>query len=142
MPSFREERLQERVAAVRPRLSKAREIAEKAESENRAMTAEEQKSYDEIMTEGRAVADAVKQHHHDQEVWAFAKATAQTISVQNSAQQQTAWAGGQHEHRQDDGLQEQRRDISQQVTHMVSATEGLHHSSRTYRSRFRLHSRA
>ena len=37
------------------------------------MTAEEQASYDEIMKRGRSVADAVKSHHHDQEVWAFAK---------------------------------------------------------------------
>ena len=40
MTSFREERLQEQVAEIRPQLAKAREIAEKAESENRAMTAE------------------------------------------------------------------------------------------------------
>ena len=46
--SFREERLKERVEEIRPQLSKAREIAEKAESE------------------GREVADAVKQHRHDQ----------------------------------------------------------------------------
>ena len=38
MPSLREERLQERVAQIRPQLVKAREIAEKAEAENRAMT--------------------------------------------------------------------------------------------------------
>jgi len=37
------------------------------------MTAEEQASYDEIMKRGRSVADAVKSHHHDREVWAFAK---------------------------------------------------------------------
>ena len=37
------------------------------------MTAEEQAGYDEIMKRGRSVADAVKSHHHDQEVWAFAK---------------------------------------------------------------------
>ena len=73
MTSMREQRLQERVAEVRPKLAKAREIAELAESENRAMTAGEQKSYDEIMTEGRSVADAVKAHRHDQEVFAFAK---------------------------------------------------------------------
>ena len=62
MTSMREERLQERVAEIRPRLAKAREIAEKAEAEKRAMTAEEQKTYDEIMAKGRSVADAVKQH--------------------------------------------------------------------------------
>ncbi|HXO51081.1 MAG TPA: hypothetical protein VN888_08645 [Mycobacterium sp.] len=44
MPSLREERLQERVAEIRPQLAKAREIAEKAEAENRAMTPEEQKA--------------------------------------------------------------------------------------------------
>ena len=32
------------------------------------MTAEEQASYDDIMKRGRSVADAVKSHHHDQEV--------------------------------------------------------------------------
>jgi hypothetical protein len=42
MPSLREERLQERVAEVRPQLATTREIAEKAEAENRAMTPEEQ----------------------------------------------------------------------------------------------------
>ena len=36
MTSFREERLQEQVAEIRPQLAKACEIAEKAESENRA----------------------------------------------------------------------------------------------------------
>ena len=41
MTSMREERLQERVAEIRPQLAKAREIAEKAETENREMTAEE-----------------------------------------------------------------------------------------------------
>ena len=68
MPSMREERLQERVAEVRPGLQKAREIAELAESENRAMTADEQKIYDEGVAKARDVADAVKQHRHDQEV--------------------------------------------------------------------------
>ena len=68
--SLREQRLQERVAEVP--LAKAREIAELAESENRAMTAEEQKTYDEIMAKGRSVADAVKQHRHDESVFAFA----------------------------------------------------------------------
>ena len=38
MPSLREQRLQEQVAEIGPQLAKAREIAEKAESENRAMT--------------------------------------------------------------------------------------------------------
>jgi hypothetical protein len=32
-----------------------------------------QKTYDEIMAKGRSVADAVKQHRHDQEVFAFAR---------------------------------------------------------------------
>ena len=41
--SFREDALKERIEAVRPKLAKAREIAEKAESENRAITAEEQR---------------------------------------------------------------------------------------------------
>jgi len=54
-------------------MDQARELAEKAEAEGRDMTAEEQASYDEIMKRGRSVADAVKSHHHDQEVWAFAK---------------------------------------------------------------------
>ena len=53
MPSLREERLQEQVAEIRPQLSKAREIAEKAESEHREMSAEEQKTFDEIMAKGR-----------------------------------------------------------------------------------------
>ena len=37
------------------------------------MTAEEQASYDPIITEGRSVADAVKADRHDQEVFAIAK---------------------------------------------------------------------
>ena len=45
------------------------------------MTAEEQKTYDEIMKRGREVADAVKSHHHDQEVWAFAKSKDHTDAV-------------------------------------------------------------
>ena len=43
MLSLREERLKERIEAVRPKIAKARELAELAESENRAFTAEEQK---------------------------------------------------------------------------------------------------
>ena len=50
MPSLREERLQEQVSEIRPQLSKAREIAEKADAEGRPMSAEEQKTFDEIMT--------------------------------------------------------------------------------------------
>ena len=59
--------------AVRPKIAKAREIAELAESENRAMSAEEQKEFDEIMTEGREVADEMKQRDHDNFVWDFAR---------------------------------------------------------------------
>ena len=51
--SFREDRLKERVEEVRPGLEKAREIAELAESENRAMTDEEQKIYDEGVSKAR-----------------------------------------------------------------------------------------
>ena len=43
MPSLREQRLAERIEEIRPGLQKAREIAELADSENRAMTPEEQK---------------------------------------------------------------------------------------------------
>ena len=71
--SFREERLKERIEQIRPQLSKAHEIAEKAEAEGRAMTPEEQKLYSEIMAKGRSVADAVKQHRHDESVFAFAR---------------------------------------------------------------------
>ena len=73
MPSFKEERLQERVEAVRQKIQKAREIAELCEAENRPMTETEQKTFDENMSEGRRVADAVKAHRHDQEVWQFAR---------------------------------------------------------------------
>ena len=71
--SFREDRLKERVEEVRPGLQKAREIAELAESENRAMTDAEQKIYDEGVAKARSVADAVKQHRHDESVFAFAR---------------------------------------------------------------------
>ena len=71
--SFRDEALKERIEQVRPKLAKAREIAEKAESEHREMTEAEQKTYDENLAEARSVADAVKAHRHDQEVFAFAK---------------------------------------------------------------------
>ena len=71
--SFREERLKERIEEIRPQLSKAHEIAEKAEAEGRAMTPEEQKLYSEIMAKGRSVADAVKQHRPDESVFAFAR---------------------------------------------------------------------
>ena len=43
------------------------------------MTAEEQKTYDEIMAKGRSVADAVKQHRHDEEVFAFARELADNV---------------------------------------------------------------
>ncbi len=36
------------------------------------MTAEEQKTYDEAVSKAREVADAVKQHRHDESVFAFA----------------------------------------------------------------------
>jgi len=71
--SFREDRLKERVAEVRPGLQKAREVAELAESEHREMTDAEQKIYDEGVAKARSVADAMKQHRHDQEVFAVAK---------------------------------------------------------------------
>ena len=44
-----------------------------------ARTAEEQKTYDEIMKRGREVADAVKQHRHDQEVFAFARVLSDNV---------------------------------------------------------------
>ena len=78
---MREERLQERVREIRPELRKARELVEKAASENRELTAEEQKTYDEIMAKGRSVADAVKQHRHDEEVYAFARELADEVGV-------------------------------------------------------------
>ena len=81
MPSLREERLQERVAEIRPQLAKAREIAETADTEGRAMTIEEQKSYDEIMAKGREVADALKAHRHDQEVFAFARELSDEVGL-------------------------------------------------------------
>jgi len=37
------------------------------------MTPVEQKAFDEIIAKRREVADAMKTHRHDQEVWAFAK---------------------------------------------------------------------
>ena len=43
------------------KLAKAREIAERAESENRAMTDEEQKSYDETMAEGLVPARTLRE---------------------------------------------------------------------------------
>jgi hypothetical protein len=81
MPSLREQRLQEQVAEIGPQLAKAREIAEKAESENRAMTDAEQKIYDEGVSKAREVADAMKQYRHDQEVFAFAKDPSPTTSL-------------------------------------------------------------
>ena len=81
MPSCREQRLQERVAEIRPGLQKAREIAELAESENRVMTDAEQKMYDEGVSKAREVADAMKQYRHDQEVFAFAKDPSPTTSL-------------------------------------------------------------
>jgi hypothetical protein len=44
-----------------------------AESGHREMTAEEQKIYDEGVAKARSVADAVKQHRHDESVFAFAR---------------------------------------------------------------------
>ena len=73
MRSLRQARLEERVAEIRPQLQKARELAEKADAEHREMTEAEQKEYDEIMAKGRAVSEAVRQHRHDESVWAFAK---------------------------------------------------------------------
>src|SRR5258705_12420590 len=80
MTSMREERWAERVAEIRPQLAKARELAEKADSEHREMTAEEKADYDEIMTKGRAVADAVAAHRHDQSVWEFARELSDSVT--------------------------------------------------------------
>ncbi len=60
MTSMREERLQERVAEIRPQLAKAREIVEIAEAEARGMTPDEQKDYDAIMARAGDVADGMK----------------------------------------------------------------------------------
>ena len=60
MRSLREERLAGASGRDLPQLAKAREIAETAEAENRAMTVEEQRTYDEILKKGREVADAMK----------------------------------------------------------------------------------
>ena len=81
MPSFREERLKEQVEEIRPGLQKAREIAELAESENRPMTEAEQKIYDEGVSKARAVADALKAHRHDQEVFAFARDLSDDVGI-------------------------------------------------------------
>jgi hypothetical protein len=77
---MREERLQERVAEIRPKLAKAREIAEKAEAEVRDLTADEKAIYDPIVSKAREVADAVKAHRHDQEVFAFAKELSDNVT--------------------------------------------------------------
>ena len=79
--SFREDRLKERIEEIRPQLQKAREIAELAESENRALTPEEQKTYSEGVSKARSVADAVKAHRHDEEVYAFARELADEVGV-------------------------------------------------------------
>jgi hypothetical protein len=71
--TMREDRLRERVDEIRPQLAKARELAEKADSEHREMTPAEQTEFDAIMARGREVSDAVKQHRHDESVFAFAK---------------------------------------------------------------------
>ena len=50
--SLREDALKERVEAVRPKVARAREIAELADSESREMTAKEKKTFDEFMAHG------------------------------------------------------------------------------------------
>ena len=71
--SFREDALKERIEAVRPKIAKAREIAELAETEHREMTAEEKKSFDEFMAEGQKCRRRDEAKRHDDSVLAFAK---------------------------------------------------------------------
>ena len=78
--SFREDRLNERVAEVRPKLAKAREVAELADSENRPMTEAEPKVYDEGVSQARSVADAVKAHRHDAEVFAVVRELSDNVT--------------------------------------------------------------
>ena len=73
MPSLREERLQERIEKVRPKSGQGQGACREGRVREAGMTPEEQAEYDQIMTEGRSVADAMKQYRHDQEVFAFAK---------------------------------------------------------------------
>ena len=47
---------------------------------NSTKTAEEQKTYDEIMAKGRSVADAVKQHRHDREVFGFTRELSDNVT--------------------------------------------------------------
>jgi hypothetical protein len=60
MNEFRMSLLKERADAIRPELAKAREVAEKAESENRDMTAEEKAIYDPVVKSAREIADGMK----------------------------------------------------------------------------------
>ena len=73
MPSFREERLQERVAEIRPTVGQGprdRRVGRVREPGDDRRGAEDLRR---DHGQGPQVADAVKQHRHDQEVFAFAR---------------------------------------------------------------------
>ena len=60
MNEFRMGLLRERAEQIRPQLSEARQLAEKAEREGREMTTEERAIYDPVIKSAREIADGAQ----------------------------------------------------------------------------------
>lgn len=77
--TFRQEALEERRKEVLPRLREARQLAEKCETEGRALTDAEQKSYDDAVRDAKSLSDAFEKQRHDAAVFAFAKELGESV---------------------------------------------------------------
>jgi HK97 family phage major capsid protein len=85
MTTLREQALEERRKDVLPRLREARQLAEKAESENRALTDAEQKVYDDAVRDAKSLSDAFEKQRHDTAVFAFAKELGESVGDTGAA---------------------------------------------------------
>ena len=65
MNTFRMELLKDRAEKIRPDLSKAREITEKAEAEKRELTDEERAFVDPVLKSAREIADGMAKLRDD-----------------------------------------------------------------------------
>ena len=81
----RREALREKARELQPDLDRAREIAEKADTENRAMTPEEKAIFDPIIANAKDINNALKQIRVDEEFFAEAKAISDQVGVASSA---------------------------------------------------------
>lgn len=72
-------KLEELQDAAREQTKRAREVAEKAAAENRPLSEDERRVYDEAMAKGRELVEKIKTERKDAQVLADAKALAEEI---------------------------------------------------------------